>query len=61
MPNRKIQSKFLGADGKYHPMGSFLGADGKYHPQGSFMGINGYVEPEGLAKEEKRNQGNVTA
>lgn len=75
MANRKIATKFLGVDGKYHTagsflgldgkyhiQGSFLGSDGKYHPMGSFLGVNGrYIEPEGLAKEEKRTQGNVTS
>ena len=28
-----MAGKFLGVDGKYHPIGSFLGNDGKYHPK----------------------------
>jgi hypothetical protein len=68
-----VEKKFIGFDGKYHPLGwfwgvdgeyhpkeYFLGRDGKYHPKGSFIGTDGkYVEPDGLAEKERQNQDGV--
>lgn len=43
----RMAGKFLGRDGKYHPVGSFLGEDGKYHPKGYFLGQDGRYHPPG--------------